>query len=787
MKISSSIKRATLSLGIIALISVGVATTVQAAGPALRGQVTLRPLTPQEISDYSLTSVQGASGLSTVGVGQPAYLEALVNAAVTNSDITNITWVLTVKPAGSAAVLTASPLGTNVPTYKMADRYTRTGTPEYKVPGTEGRTLLLPDLTGKYTVTVSIKTANSGNTNLTQDITASTYMGINTCAFCHSGGVAAPDKYTTWSQTPHATVFTRSIDGLESDYHSASSILPYTVGYDTNAVNGGFDDVATQVGWTFPTSLVPGNWAALTNKLKSLSNVQCENCHGPGSEHAFGEISAPHSAEAKAAVAVSFAAGDCAQCHDSKPTQYRSAEWNNSQHAVAVRSPSGTGRAACARCHTGGGFAAYTETLGTTNAWTGTNNAYTTYTALTCATCHDPHDASKPHQLRAGHDIALADGATITTVTNAGAGGFCMNCHQSRTGSYTNSLVKYPLGQPTYPGGSSSFGPHDNPAADMLEGVNGYTYGKFIPSAAHASAVTNTCVGCHMQPVASTDPAFTKAGGHTMKMSYPVISGGVTNSAHMVNVCVKCHGSMSSFDMVRQDYDGDGVIQGVQTEVQNLINQLSRLFPNSTYRADGNYVADGLIKSPSTKTNWQAKFLQAAWNWQFVDHDLSKGVHNAPYAVGLLKASISDLTDDADHDGISDKWEIANFGSLVYDGNSDNDNDGAKNSLEISAGTNPLLADSDGDGINDGVEFNAGSNPLNALDKPGFVVKIYTAAEIEFASEIGKRYQVQTVSGITGTWLNVGSVTNGTGNDISMVNSTRSGGGQGYFRVVQVP
>ena len=46
---------------------------------------------------------------------------------------------------------------------------------------------------------------------------------------------------------------------------------------------------------------------------------------------------------------------------------------------------------------------------------------------------------------------------------------------------------------------------------------------------------------------------------------------------------------------------------------------------------------------------------------------------------------------------------------------------------------------------------NAGSDPLNALDKPGFVVKIYTAAEVEFASEVGKKYQVQSVSDITGT------------------------------------
>lgn len=67
------------------------------------------------------------------------------------------------------------------------------------------------------------------------------------------------------------------------------------------------------------------------------------------------------------------------------------------------------------------------------------------------------------------------------------------------------------------------------------------------------------------------------------------------------------------------------------------------------------------------------------------------------------------------------------------------------------------------------------------------MVKIYGAAEVEFASEIGKKYQVQKVSDITGTWINEGSVTNGTGNNISMTTSTRSGGAQNYFRVLLVP
>ena len=105
-----------------------------------------------------------------------------------------------------------------------------------------------------------------------------------------------------------------------------------------------------------------------------------------------------------------------------------------------------------------------------------------------------------------------------------------------------------------------------------------------------------------------------------------------------------------------QDYNGDGVIEGVQTEVQHLLDKLSTLLPNSTYQANSdNYVADGLVKtSVSVKTNWPAKFLKAGYNWQFVTMDGSLGVHNAPFAVGLLKASIADLTGDANNDGLPD-------------------------------------------------------------------------------------------------------------------------------------
>src|SRR5688572_12044825 len=100
------------------LMVMGSATTVKAQ--ALNPQVSVRPLTPQEAK--SVPGAQTASGLNTIAIGNPAYLDALVNVSFANSNLTSVTWELTAKPAGSTAVLTDSPLGATVPPYKIADR-----------------------------------------------------------------------------------------------------------------------------------------------------------------------------------------------------------------------------------------------------------------------------------------------------------------------------------------------------------------------------------------------------------------------------------------------------------------------------------------------------------------------------------------------------------------------------------------------------------------------------------------------------------------------------------------
>jgi hypothetical protein len=712
----------------------------------LQAQMVARPLTPGDITAYGLpASTEVSGGLFNVPVGEPAYLEIEVSSNFPASNIVSVTWAITNKPVGSLTTLQPSPLGTNVPIYEPSDRLV------YQL---AGRKLLRPDMAGSpitaehYTVVATI-TTTTGTTNVAQNITASTYVGVNTCTLCHSGGQAAPDMVQPWSLTTHASMFSRGIDGLVSSHYSKSCIQCHTLGYDTNAlaVNGGFDDVAAQLGWTFPTVLTNGNWARMqTNypSLANLANIQCENCHGSGSQHAY-------SLGNTNLIAVSYASGDCAQCHDAPPGHIHVAEWNNSAHAVTTRDPAGN--ASCVGCHTAYGFIGRIEGDTTTN---------TAYAPINCQTCHEPHGATlpgtnapNPYIIRTLAAVTLMDG---TVITNAGEGLLCMQCHHSRQNAAVYAATSK---------GSAYFGPHEGPQADMLEGVNGFTYGQAIPSSAHANAVSNSCVACHMQTIASTDPAYLHAGGHTFENSY--------NGEDLVAACQSCHGAaVTTFDFPLQDYNGDGVIQGVQTEVQSLLNRLSTYLP-----------PDNSVKSSLTITStWTQPQLEAAYNWLFVEKDGSLGIHNTAYAVGLLKSSIANLTGDANNDGLPDAWQTNYFGSLSNPNaapNAINNTNGVPNWMMYALGLDPTQS---GITVPGGVVWMNGKTLVNSGVTN--TIAIYTAAEVAFNTQMGSTYQIQAISSLSGGWQNVGNPLPGTGNSISYLTPTRNNV-QMFFRVLHNP
>ena len=756
-----TLRTALASLGAGLLAVVGATTTAAGATP-LQGQLTLRPLTPTEQDTYQLTSLQKSAGINTVALGEPVYLDALVNIAIPPGDITNVTWTLDLTNApGSSAVITNSPLGTNVPVYKPSARL---------VSQVAGRAAFWPDVKGQYTVTATIMTASEGTTNVTQTITAGVYMGIDTCALCHSGGQIAMDKVDPWSKTEHATMFSRGIDGQVFSFYNSECFPCHTVGYDTDprtAHNGNFYEISTNLGWTVPSVLTNGNWASMETNyptLANVANIQCENCHGPGSEHAVNMIGySPSDTNYTYLISKDFGEGDCAQCHDEMTFHFHVAEWNNSVHAVTTTIPAGN--AECVGCHTAMGFVAMMEGQEPTNL---------TYEAITCAACHEPHDVTVPNQLRAysglttnpvtlvvaTNTVTLMDG---TVVTNAGLGGLCMQCHHSRENA-TNYVLTT--------AGSAHYGPHHGPQADMLEGTGGITYGNPIGSSPHKDCVPDTCVTCHMQPQTSASPAFTRAGGHTFE---PACSASGTNPAvQLTAVCVQCHGSITTFNFPTVDYDGDGVVEGVQTEVANLMLQLAVLLPPV-----------GVAKTNLTiTTNWTQQQLEAAYNYLFVQSDGSYGVHNIAYTVDLLKGSIANLQGGPNDAGLPNWWQIEYYGSV------DNPNaapdadplgDGVPNWLKYALGMNPTIP---GIVLTNGVVWADQATQVS----PGNTnsIAIFPAAEVVFTTQTNVTYQLQGISDLSGGWQNIGTNIVGTGQTMSFLTPTRNDNMQ-FFRVISQP
>ena len=93
----------------------------------------------------------------------------------------------------------------------------------------------------------------------------------------------------------------------------------------------------------------------------------------------------------------------------------------------------------------------------------------------------------------------------------------------------------------------------------------------------------------------------------------------------------------------------------------------------------------------------------------------------------------------------------------------DTDGDGLSDFAEVKTHrTFPYLTDSDEDQFPDPTEVAAGSNPLSADSIPPDFISVFPAAEIEFFTATGNRYQLQATSNFT-HWIPVGDPIQGNG------------------------
>ncbi len=270
------------------------------------------------------------------------------------------------------------------------------------------------------------------------------YLGAEACKQCHS------TAYKDESHTKHFNTFDKDSTFFKSWTGAGqpdSCLLCHTTGWDTKKANHGSDEV---------------------DYRKNLLGIQCEACHGPGSEHVKGGGD-------PSKITVDYTAEMCGSCHTGShhPTYD---EWEESDHANALASLKGSSHAAdhCLECHSADYWYDRTVTLETAQE------------SITCVMCHFAHGSNFEHQLR-------EEGEKL-----------CSLCH-------------------TTSGSRPPSSPH-HPQDEMLLGIGGYEWPQGGPylNTAHTYDIEERCMKCHMYTKdyeSEEDPAIT---GHSWKPNIEV-------------------------------------------------------------------------------------------------------------------------------------------------------------------------------------------------------------------------------------------------------------------------
>lgn len=459
-----------------------------------------------------------------------------------------------------------------------------------------------PDDPGAYTVMVHVSDGSHigmGRRNVGVEMYAPTvdphFVGdpASGCV-CHE---ALDQLVTKWSGTAHAHAW----QSLQESGHPASYCNPcHSIGYEPspNTGNSGYDEAP----------------------IEKFVNVQCENCHGPASEHI--------NSTAAVDMIVNYDMENCGKCHDGTHHPYKT-EWLESPHNFDVATAShGAGARIppiCSGCHEGVGAAI--RLSGDLSSFYRSGNpgrpdtTVHAFQPIVCQTCHSSHSGENPGQVRtvAAVPLVTANGES-PVIGQGGVGKLCMHCHHAR-----NS------GDDHIPDGDEHFGPHSSPQADMVAAKSAYhgvAPAGFNWAGPTHLLVQNSCKTCHLPTaefVSNQEPAKT---GHRFIPT--------------VEACEPCHGVIASFADIpaQDDFDGDGNFEGLQDEVEGMAHLLLEALV-----ANGLDTVGADLETALGDTN-RSTLLQreAGWNLLFVELDGSWGVHNARYAVQLLQQSYIHLT-----------------------------------------------------------------------------------------------------------------------------------------------
>lgn len=490
---------------------------------------------------------------------------------------------------------------------------------------------LLADVKGTYKIEITITTA-TGTDMDTLAVYAGDFVGVGnfdgvnaafpSCMSCHTGQAAFDDIYTRWQATGHANTLKKAMD--EWSFFSTSCLKCHSTGSDYNlvAANNGFDDVAAALGWVWVNPPAPGKWNAFKTAYPTavkFATIGCENCHGAGSNHPATQSGANFKSLA------TYSEGVCNQCHaESQSAQYKFSTHSDIVFETTTGSNGNTNNLQdCARCHDGRVYIQFTQ--GLSGTMPGKVDVKTLKEAnsvdVTCQTCHDPHGSTNAYNLRNSPSSSdtLANGYAYTL---GGNGKLCMDCHKNRRNADLTVLTNVT---------NSHWGPHHSVQTDNFFGQNAATFGTAFLSNAHQFAVTDACATCHMTLLPDTSVTnANKVGGHTFRLKNP------DTGFELTGACTSCHGPKNSFDEFEavMDYDGDGSVEGIQSEVDGLLANIRFLLP-PTGMDSVSWQDIGALNDLTVK--------KAYWNYLLVSYDGSKGMHNSKFTFDVLTKTLSAL------------------------------------------------------------------------------------------------------------------------------------------------
>ncbi|SHJ47289.1 hypothetical protein SAMN05444280_12063 [Tangfeifania diversioriginum] len=296
----------------------------------------------------------------------------------------------------------------------------------------------------------------------------------------------------------------------------------------------------------------------------------------------------------------------CLVCHASDNIESINAEFAMSGHFSGEKAVAYAGsRQGCAECHSHEGFVQYAE-------FGEVMGDITNPSAWQCNTCHGIHETfeGEDYALRLNDPVSavyLEDIDASATMDLIGNNNLCATCHQTRT---PEPNLETP-GEETFNIGSSHYGPHHGPQANIVLGVG---FAEIDGTANYPEQGSSyhynedaSCIGCHMGE-------YENGGGHTWKAN--------------LDACIDCHGS----DMDDFNYGNGQAL--VEAELNKLRDKLLELGVVAGDEENGYHPVTG---------EYPMLQAQAYFNWIGLVEDRSLGAHNPKYVKALLANTIEAL------------------------------------------------------------------------------------------------------------------------------------------------